>query len=349
MLLFDRGLGGDGWAGFATLESLVNDGDVWVEDDSRGVMNGLVGTPEDHLVMQYPPGVLALDALPFLAGRLADRLLPESWLANGAELPPTGRVPRRVFLSAAMIVLARNAVTLLGLLWTFRALRRMEVPEGIAATATALVFFGGPLIFYSLVGMTHAPVFALAGLLLLLLVRQRETGGLSLALAAGAVIGAAVLLRYGSIALAAPALLAISRRRWLAFAAGLLPFLLVLPCWWRWLFGAWSPPYGGTWAITAASPWNVLFSPVHGLFLFHPALLLAAAGLAVAAGREISRRSPGWGTIGAVWFLAVAVLYGWWSEWDNAGGYGQRFLADALPALGIGFAAFLPASPGRSG
>lgn len=93
--------------------------------------------------------------------------------------------------------------------------------------------------------------------------------------------------------------------------------------------------------ISAASPWNVLFSPVHGLFLFHPALLLAAVGLAVAAGREIARRSLGWAVIAAVWFLSVAVLYGWWSEWNNAGGYGQRFLIDALPALGLGFAAFL--------
>jgi hypothetical protein len=336
MLLFDRGLGGDGWAGFATLESLADDQDPWVEDDSRGVMNGLVGTPSGHLAMQYPPGVLALDALPFLAGRLADRILPDRWMADGLELPPAGRVPRGVFLSAAMIVLARNAATLLGLLWIFRALRRMEVPEGTAALATALTFFGGPLIFYSLVGMTHAPVFALAGLLLLVLVRHRESGSSKLALAAGAVVGAAVLLRYGAIALAAPAVFAISRRRWPALAGGLLPFLLVLPFWWHWLFGAWSPPYGGTWAITAASPWNVLFSPVHGLFLFHPALLLGAAGIAAA----ISRRSP-WGTIAAVWFLAVAVLYGWWSEWSNAGGYGQRFLTDALPALGIGFSAFL--------
>jgi hypothetical protein len=350
MVAFDRGLGGDGWASFATLQSLADDGDPWVEDDYRGVMNGLVGGTGGHLALQYPPGILALDALPFLAGRGLDRLLPAGWMAGRADLPPAGRVPRGVFLSAAMIVLARNAAALLGLLWIGRALRRMGIPEGIAAAATALTFFGGPLIFYSLVGMTHAPAFALAALLLLVLVRQRETGSPALAFAAGAIVGGAVMVRYGSIALATPALLGIvlGSRRWrgvLAFGAGLMLPLLPLPFWWEWLFGSWRPPYGGTWAISAASPWNVLFSPVHGLFLFHPALLLAAAGLAVAAGREIARRfsgpSAGWATIAAVWFLAVAVLYGWWSEWSNPGGYGQRFLIDALPALGLGFAVFL--------
>src|SRR3954451_15982156 len=341
MLTFDRGLGGDGWAGFATLESLADDGDPWAENQTRGVMNGLVGAPGGHLALQYPPGILALDALPFLAGRAASRLLPARWMAEGADLPPVGRVPRGVFLSAAMIVLARNLATLLGLLWLGRALRRMGFSEGIAAAAAALAFFGGPLIFYSLVGMSHAPTFALAALLLLVLVRP---DGWKLAFAAGAVVGGAVLLRYGSIVLAAPALVAIglkNRREILSFAAGLAVSLAPLPFWWSWIFGSWRLPYGGTWVVSAASPWNVLFSPVHGLFLFHPALLLAAVGLGV-----MLRRSPGWGAVAALWFLAVAVLYGCWSEWSNPGGYGQRFLIDALPALGVGFAAFLDGGEG---
>ena len=349
MLVFDRGLGGDGWAGFATLESLADDGDPWVENQTRGVMNGLVGAPGGHLVlhhlvMQYPPGILALDALPFLAGRAAGRLLPARWMAGRTDLPPVGRVPRGVFLSAAMIVLARNLATLLGLLWLGRALRRMGFSEGIAAASAALAFFGGPLIFYSLVGMSHAPAFALAALLLLVLVRYQEKAGWRLAFAAGAIVGGAVLLRYGSIVLAAPALVAIGLkdgRKILAFAAGLGVALIPLPFWWSWIFGSWRLHYGGTWVISAASPWNVLFSPVHGLFLFHPALLLAAVGLSL-----MIRRSPGWGAVATVWFLSVAVLYGWWSEWSNPGGYGQRFLIDALPALGVGFAAFLEGGEG---
>ncbi|HEY3571983.1 MAG TPA: hypothetical protein VGP73_28895 [Thermoanaerobaculia bacterium] len=342
MLVFDRGLGGDGWAGFATLESLADDGDPWVENQTRGVMNGLVGAPGGHLVLQYPPGILALDALPFLAGRAIDRLLPARWMGSGADLPPVGRVPRGVFLSAAMIVLARNLATLLGLFWLGRALRRMGFSEGIAAAAAALAFFGGPLIFYSLVGMSHAPAFALAALLLLVLVRL---DGWKLAFAAGTIVGGAVLLRYGSIVLAAPAAVGIgikNRKNILAFAAGLGMALAPLPFWWSWIFGSWRLPYGGTWVLTAASPWNVLFSPVHGLFLFHPALLLGAVGLAI-----LIRRSPAWGAVAAVWFLSVAVLYGWWSEWSNPGGYGQRFLIDALPALGLGFAAFLEGGRSR--
>src|SRR3954467_8442533 len=254
MLVFDRGLGGDGWAGFATLESLADDGDPWVENQTRGVMNGLVGAPGGHLVlhhlvmhhlvmhhlvMQYPPGILALDALPFLAGRAIDRLLPARWMAGGVDLPPVGRVPRGGFLSAAMIVLTRNLATLLGLLWLGRALRRMGFSEGIAAAAAALAFFGGPLIFYSLVGMSHAPTFALAALLLLVLVRL---DGWRPAFAAGAVVGGAVLLRYGSVGLAAPALAAIGwkdGRKLLAFAAGLGVALMPLPFWWSWVFGSW--------------------------------------------------------------------------------------------------------------
>jgi hypothetical protein len=371
MLVFDRGLGGDGWASFAALESLVGDGDLHLENNLRGVSNGIVPVPGGHRVMQYPPGILLLDLPPFLAGRAIDALLPGSWLAQGAELPPVGRVPRRVALEAAAIVLARNLATLLGLFWLALALRRLGWSEGIVAAAVAATFWGGPLLFYSLVGMTHAPTFALASLLALLLVRQREGARRQrflAALSAGLALGLATLVRYGAVGLLPAAVLAVlsgesgdpdggrsHRARFGALVAlgtlgaGFVLPLLFLPLYWHAASGSWSPTgYGGAWRLTLASPWNVLFSPHHGLFVFHPALLVAALGLGWAAVAEIRRREVGMGTVAGLAFLGISVLHGWWSEWANVGGYGQRFLIDALPFLGFGFARVFGA-PSRQG
>jgi hypothetical protein len=360
LLLFDRGLGGDGWASFAALESAVDDGDLHLENNLRGVVNGIVPTPTGHLVMQYPPGILLLDLPPFLAARAADALLPQGWLARGASLPPVGQVPRRVLLEVAAIVLARNLATLLGLGALALALRRLGWGERRVAGAVALTFLGGPLLFYSLVGMTHAPTFALAAFLFYLQVRAREAPEPGrLAFAAGAVLGFATLVRYGAVGLLPGALLALagtSRARRLApLVSCLLGFalpLLLLPFYWRASAGTWGPPgYGGDLHLTFATPWNVLFSPHHGLFLFHPALFLAALGLLLPAGSELRRQEPGimpgMGTAALVSFLGVAVLHGAWSEWANPGGYGQRFLIDALPALGLGFAQILGGRPVR--
>jgi hypothetical protein len=346
MLVFDRGLGGDGWASFAAVESVVDDGDLWLEDDLRGVDNGIVRGANGHLVMQYPPGIVALDLGPFLAGRVADRVLPSRWMASGADLPPVGRVPRRVFLEAAAIVLARNVESLLGILWIALMLERLGFGERISAVAAGLAFFGGPMVFYSLVGMSHAPAFALAALVGWLLAGGRRS--LGTALGVGAAIGGAVLVRYGAVAWLPAAMLALwgRERRWRAVAlalAGFVVWLPLLPLVWHISAGSWGPPgYGGRMAVSAASPWNVLFAAQHGLFWFHPAMAVAAAGLIAMAAKGRWRAVVG---IALVGFLSVATFNGWWSEWANAGGYGQRFLIDALPALAVGFAGALAGLP----
>jgi hypothetical protein len=164
----------------------------------------------------------------------------------------------------------------------------------------------------------------------------------------------ATLVRYGAVGLLPAALLAVwlrggrRGRRLLAFGAGFALPLLLLPLYWHAGSGSWGPTgYGGDWRLTLASPWNVLFAPQHGLFLFHPALLLAALGLAGAAWRELRQREPGMGTFAFLSFLGIAVLHGFWSEWANPGGYGQRFLTDALPSLSLGFATILAARPAK--
>ncbi len=346
MVIFDRGLGGDGWATFAFLESAVEDHDLFLENNTHGVTNGLLPGPGGHLVMQYPPGAVLLDLAPFLAGRAADSLLPGRWLASGAVVPPAGRVPRRVLLEVAAIVAARNIEVLTGLAAILLALRRAGFSDGSASAATALALFGGPLVFYSLVGATHAPTFALAALLLLVLVREGEDGGGRWALVAGLLVGVATLVRYSAAAMLPVAVLGTwtrppRRRAGLAITGFVLP-LALLPVYWRVHYGQWTPlGYGGTLQPTLASPWNVLFSSHHGLFVFHPALALAVVGLALAYVRAPGAERRRLCLLAGVWFLAVALLHGWWSEWSNPGGYGQRFLIDALPALAVGFAELL--------
>jgi hypothetical protein len=204
---------------------------------------------------------------------------------------------------------------------------------------------------------------------------------------AGLLAGFATLVRLGSVALLVPALWvawagrggadgetapsapAPSRlRRLVHLGIGFALPLALYPLWLRLNFGAAPPGYGGEWRLTLASPWNLLLSLRHGAFLFHPALALAAIGLAGAALREWRERragrEPGWtsgpktspgptshpesrtvpqpfAVAALLWFLAVATLHGWWSEWANEGGYGQRFVVDALPAAALGFAALL--------
>jgi hypothetical protein len=352
MAVFDRGLGGDGWATFAFLESAVEDGDLHLENNTRGVTNGLLPGRGGHLVMQYPPGVAILDLAPYLAGRGLDRLLPHRWLASEAAVPPVGPVPRRVFLEIAAIVVARNLEVLAGLLAILLALRRVGFADGVAAAATALAFFGGPLVFYSLVGASHAPTFALAALLLLVLTRHGDASARRVLLA-GLLVGAATLVRYSAVALLPAVLLGTWTprpwRRWSAALAGVAMPLLLLPPYWRLHYGQWNPiGYGGSLHPTFASPWNVLCAGHHGLFLFHPALLLAVTGLVLGWLAKVRPGGVPLYRLAAVWFVSVALLHGWWSEWANVGGYGQRFLIDALPALAIGFAGVLVAGRWRA-
>ena len=343
LVVFDRGLGGDGWATFAFVESVLDDGDTFLENNHRGVRNGLLARPDGRLAMQYPPGVAVLDAVPVLLARAADAVLPDAWLGAGAAVPPVGPVSRRTFLEIAAIVAARNLAVLFGLAAVAAALRRLGHGDRVAAVAAALAFFAGPLVFYGLVGASHAPSFALAALLLLVLVRGEAAPSDRLALAAGSLVGAAVLVRYSAIALLPAALLirpATSRLRsaTLALLGCCLP-LALLPPFWRLHHGRWLPlPYGGVLEPTIAAPWNVLFAPQHGVLFFHPALLLALAGMvwAVRRGGGGDRRLH---AVGLLWVASVATLHGCWSDWANPGGWGQRFITDALPALALGFAA----------
>jgi hypothetical protein len=81
---------------------------------------------------------------------------------------------------------------------------------------------------------------------------------------------------------------------------------------------------------------GVLFSLRHGFFLWHPVLLLAAAGLFF-----IYRRDRSLPILLGVMFLAQIYLVGSWNGWWGGHSFGNRLLINSIPALALGLAALI--------
>jgi hypothetical protein len=99
--------------------------------------------------------------------------------------------------------------------------------------------------------------------------------------------------------------------------------------------------------MSYASPhfFEVLFDPGHGLFAWSPILLVAAAGLALAAAR--GRRVP-------VALLALALVLQVWingavESWTQAGAFGSRRFVSSTPVFAWGLAAVVEAAWPRLG
>jgi hypothetical protein len=80
----------------------------------------------------------------------------------------------------------------------------------------------------------------------------------------------------------------------------------------------------------------LLFSLNHGLFSWHPALLLAAIGLAILYRREKAIMFSLF-LVAAIHILVVSSWYGW----SGGDSFGSRMLISMLPILTLGFAALI--------
>jgi hypothetical protein len=86
---------------------------------------------------------------------------------------------------------------------------------------------------------------------------------------------------------------------------------------------------------------SVLFDPAHGLFVWAPLLLLAAAGLVFAAVR--ARRGDPIPLALALGLLLQIWINGSVDSWTQAGAFGSRRFVGATPLLAWGLAALLAA------
>ncbi len=285
-----------------------------------------------------------------------------AWLLNkaGAEITLDGYSrPYQVAVGFGSCFYATLALALL-----FRFLRRLQGDQP-AAWAILLIWLASPLFFYMYLhpSMSHANSFFLATMVMLLYLRN-PTKWLAWGLL-GLASGAMVITRFQDGVLLTALLVGelwflfktpTGRTRWLlqrlplylvwiiGFAIALIPQVLA----WGYLQGSYfSGPrayiHQGSFSFLApAYAPQVLFGSNHGVFYWHPALLIAFAGLLTATGYLREKLMSLSAFAAQTWVVAS------WSIWWAGASFGHRMFISTLPFLAIG-AVFTLGRPGRTG
>ncbi len=257
---------------------------------------------------------------------------------------PTNGIASPYALAAAF---GSHFTVFLGLLMVYAALRRWFTPR-TGFFATLLIGLASPLIWYltDQPWMSHACSFFAAALVFWLWVRNRDGRRVRDWVLLGAAIGLAMLVRPSHAVLIALPLLDVaflvkSGRQVgrvalgasLSVAGALVVFAWQLATWWfRYGF---SPPPGSPmqWGNPAIS--HVLFSAHHGLFAFHPVLLLGFIGVV-----PFWRRSRYDALCIAALLAGYVYMNASIASWYGGGSFGMRRFVGVLPFMAPGIAAF---------
>jgi hypothetical protein len=233
---------------------------------------------------------------------------------------------------------------------SFLAARRLfGVPA--ALWSTLVVWLAGPAVYYSVISPAYSHATSLFAVSLFVLIWLRSIGRYDLArgLLLGLAGGLAALVRWqDAIVLLLPACelisarlsgrLSTSRLAGLAgaLAAGLVAGVLPQLAAWQAVFGsALVVPQGGSFMRwTEPALLSVLFSTRRGLFLWTPALLLAAAGLAWLWRRDRLVGSATALTVAVAVYVNAAV-WDWWA----GEAFGARRFISYTPLFVLGLAA----------
>jgi hypothetical protein len=283
-------------------------------------------TPSGNIANKYPPG-WAIASLP--------ALFVGHWIAPSVGAPQDGwSAP---YALATWLFHAGFAVV--GL-WAAWRLASRFAPSGVAACGVLLVWLASPLVYYHVAryAMSHGLIFNLTAVLWLITARIREKRERPwewwlLGLCAGLL----AITRATAVLAVAWTVWEVVRRvvqengnagRGELFygiaRAGIAGASLVTVGWLLVVLahGDWFPePYPGEQFSLRTAAWlEVLFSARHGVFYWHPGLLLALIGLGLAW----SRLSLG---VLATFMVAGVALYivnaSWWCWWFGSS-FGNR-------------------------
>jgi hypothetical protein len=243
-------------------------------------------------------------------------------------------------------------ITLSGIVLLFLALRAL-VPWWAALAAAAAGLLCTPVLAYSTAVpfFSHHLTFALVGVLLwLVLTRDLRSAAWAPWAVAGLACG---LLTATRLPRAFFAILPFAMiwphkpqlRQVTAFGAAFLLMFAPQMLFWKMTFGQWlvipqtaiRPNF-----LRAPAVWQVLWSPLHGLFFWHPLLLVGIIGLGFALWQPALRRLAALALIlFAIETLMNAMPFDWWASWA----FGARRFCDIVPLLSVGLAFLLMRLP----
>jgi hypothetical protein len=243
----------------------------------------------------------------------------------------------------------------IGILLVYRSCRRFYSASA-SASACILIWLSTSLIYYMIAepSMSHTCSFFALALFCELWLQSRPLPTFRQWILLGMAGGLVALVRLQDATwLALPcinALLGLRADRksrlssqlkgFFGFAVAALIVLMPQMAVWQVLNGAAVKvgyPYSGDYFHWFAPQFlNVLFSLRHGLYLWHPVLLLATAGLVLLYRKD--RLAPF--LLGLMFIVQVYVI-GAWFVWWGGDAFGGRMLISSLPALALGLAALV--------
>lgn len=277
-------------------------------------------TAAGHRANKFPLGWALASAPWFEAAHLFSRAC--GWPTTGWEPP-----------YQIALWLGQLCYAWLGLWFAWRVLVRLFPPRE-SALALLLTWLASPLVYYQTAGlsMTHSQVFALVAAAVWLGGKIAEDPRTRWYAALGFVSGLLFVTRFTAVVyLLIPALpVATAWRRepaaprrlsaLAAILAGASPPVFLQLLAWKFIYGTWfvySYDQEG-FHFTDPHLWDVLFSPLHGFFYWHPLMAVGLAGVAL-WGIANFRHWP-WL---AAFFLVYVLNASWWCWWFG-GSFGGR-------------------------
>lgn len=241
----------------------------------------------------------------------------------------------------------------IGLLLNFYLAKLMAIKDTQALLVTLAIFLTSPLPQYIFDESNYAHIFSFffISLLLFVWIKFFTYSATKKYILLGLIIGLATLMRWQQIIfllIPASELIYKSMKQkktiyWIVqntMYCGISSLIIVLPQFvaWQSVFGQWLTIPQGTGFISPSFPSLIQFliSPLHGLFFWHPGLILGTLGLCFFAYKTPKKGLP----LCLILIGEILLLSGVVDWWAGAA-FGSRRMVDSLPLFTVGFAYLL--------